>query len=382
VVKNRAAYQRGYNKVWKAARRNRLIEMLGGNCVRCGTAENLEFDHIDPSTKDFPISTSLSRAWDDLVEEAAKCQLLCKPCHVAKGAEDRPELQHGTFYVYQYWNCRCDPCKAANARRSAAIRARTRPSSNTSTPHPTANDGGSGSRHPNRSSRSPKLTPPPTGSSPPSHLPDSAMVPTDAERRRGYNKAWRQARRARLVEMLGGCCVRCGATEDLEFDHIDPSTKVFAVCAGLSKAWGVLVEEAAKCQLLCKPCHVAKGAEDRPELAHGTYYVYWYWNCRCDLCKAANAAKSAALLAKKQQRMAGPSLPLLLMTFWTMVLASSGGRIRTYDNSVNSRVLCQLSYAGSVFSGFSVTAGHLEPYVTALICNFSLRRRSGRRTAG
>jgi hypothetical protein len=29
VVKNRAAYQRDYNKVWKVARRNRLIEMLG-----------------------------------------------------------------------------------------------------------------------------------------------------------------------------------------------------------------------------------------------------------------------------------------------------------------------------------------------------------------
>jgi hypothetical protein len=80
--------------------------------------------------------------------------------------------------------------------------------------------------------------------------------------------------------MLGGCCVRCGATEDLEFDHIDPSTKVFAISAGLSKAWDALVEEASKTQLLCKPCHVTKGAEDRPELAHGTLYVYSYWRCR------------------------------------------------------------------------------------------------------
>jgi 5-methylcytosine-specific restriction endonuclease McrA len=312
VVKNRAAYQRGYNKAWKQARRARLTEMLGGCCVRCGDMEDLEFDHIDPSTKVFAICAGLSKAWDVLVEEAAKCQLLCKPCHVAKGAEDRPELQHGTYYVYWYWNCRCDLCKAANARRSAVIRARTRPSSSTSTPHPTTNDGGSGGRHPNRSSRSPKLTQMPTGSSPPSGLPGSAMVATDAERRRGYNKGWRQARRARLVEMLGGKCVRCGDMEDLEFDHIDPSTKVFAICAGLSKAWDVLVEEAAKCQLLCKPCHVAKGAEDRPELQHGTYYVYWYWNCRCDLCRAANTAKSAVLLAKKQHRIAGPSLPLLL----------------------------------------------------------------------
>jgi 5-methylcytosine-specific restriction endonuclease McrA len=305
VVKNRAAYQRDYNRAWKAARRNRLIEILGGKCARCGTTENLEFDHVDPSTKKFTVSAGLSRAWGALVEEAAKCQLLCKPCHVVKGAADRPKPQHGTIYVYQYWNCRCDPCKAANARRSAAIRTRTRPSSSTSTAHPTANDGGSDNRHP---SRSPKLTPPPKGSSPPSGLPNSAMVATDAERRRRYNKTWRQARRGRLTEMLGGCCVRCGAVEDLEFDHIDPSTKVFGVCAGLSKAWDVLIEEAAKCQLLCKSCHVAKGAEDRPELRHGTYYIYWYWSCRCDPCRAANAAKSAAVLAKKRQRMAGEAV--------------------------------------------------------------------------
>lgn len=136
------------------------------------------------------------------------------------------------------------------------------------------------------------------------------VVKNRAAYQRDYNRAWKAARRGRLIEMLGGKCMRCGATDDLEFDHIDPSTKVFAVCAGLSKAWSALVAEAAKCQLLCKACHVVKGAEDRPVLTHGTYYVYWYWNCRCDLCKAANAAKSAALLARKQQRAAG-TLPFL-----------------------------------------------------------------------
>jgi hypothetical protein len=70
------------------------------------------------------------------------------------------------------------------------------------------------------------------------------VVKSRAAYQRGYDKAWKQARRARLIEMLGGACVRCGATEDLEFDHIDPSTKVFAICAGLSKAWDVLVAEA------------------------------------------------------------------------------------------------------------------------------------------
>jgi 5-methylcytosine-specific restriction endonuclease McrA len=67
---------------------------------------------------------------------------------------------------------------------------------------------------------------------------------TRAEYLRGYNKAGRQQRRGKLVEMLDGCCARCGATEDLEFDHIDPATKRFAVGSSMSRAWDELVEEA------------------------------------------------------------------------------------------------------------------------------------------
>jgi 5-methylcytosine-specific restriction endonuclease McrA len=126
------------------------------------------------------------------------------------------------------------------------------------------------------------------------------MSPTRAEYLRGYNKAWRQARRERLVEMLGGKCARCGTTDDLEFDHIDPESKRFAVGESLSRRWDELVEEALKCQLLCKAkCHREKGAEDRPELVHGRYYTYWYHRCRCPACRRANADKSARLRAQR-----------------------------------------------------------------------------------
>jgi hypothetical protein len=92
-------------------------------------------------------------------------------------------------------------------------------------------------------------------------------------------KARRKHRRERLIELLGGERVRCGAADDLEFDHIDPKTKAFAVGSDMSRAWSQLVEEALKTQLLCRPCHVVKGKEDRPEPSHG-YYRYWYYGYR------------------------------------------------------------------------------------------------------
>jgi hypothetical protein len=118
---------------------------------------------------------------------------------------------------------------------------------------------------------------------------------------RAYIKAHKHRRRAQLIEMLGGCCVRCGSTERLEFDHIDPATKNFNLGADWTRAWGDLAAEARKCQLLCRPCHIAKGAEDRPEPAHGLYR-YEYWRCRCATCRAANAAASARQRARKLVR--------------------------------------------------------------------------------
>lgn len=41
-------------------------------------------------------------------------------------------------------------------------------------------------------------------------------------------RRWKE-RRISAVIQLGGCCVRCGTTESLEFDHIDPSTKTATI---------------------------------------------------------------------------------------------------------------------------------------------------------
>ena len=70
-------------------RRTILRNRLGGKCVRCGSIENLEFDHIIKETKSFTISSSLTCfSVEDLILEVDKCQLLCRPCHIDKSHEE------------------------------------------------------------------------------------------------------------------------------------------------------------------------------------------------------------------------------------------------------------------------------------------------------
>ena len=80
-----------------------------------------------------------------------------------------------------------------------------------------------------------------------------------------YNKKFQEdgrkeeRRKKRLQEMkdkLGNKCVKCGATENLQFDHIDPKTKCFNV--NPQDSWEKTLPELYKCQLLCKPCHTEK----------------------------------------------------------------------------------------------------------------------------
>jgi hypothetical protein len=65
----------------KATHKKYVIDMLGGCCVGCGTTENLQFDHIDRTTKSCNVVNLLAGKLEKLVEEAQKCQLLCDSCH-------------------------------------------------------------------------------------------------------------------------------------------------------------------------------------------------------------------------------------------------------------------------------------------------------------
>lgn len=61
-----------------------------------------------------------------------------------------------------------------------------------------------------------------------------------------------------LIHEWGGCCARCGYDRtpvNLHFHHVEPSTKSFAVNAGMGKSLQAFREEAKKCVLLCADCH-------------------------------------------------------------------------------------------------------------------------------
>ena len=68
-------------------------------CVKCGTTDKLEWDHIDPSTKSFVITQRYHWTTERLENELKKCQRLCRPCHIAKTAKenkDNPECRRST----------------------------------------------------------------------------------------------------------------------------------------------------------------------------------------------------------------------------------------------------------------------------------------------
>src|SRR5216117_3200210 len=91
-------------------RRKEAIESLGGKCIKCGSVENLEIDHIDPKTKSFNFSKIWSFSPEKYSKELEKCQILCKDCHMKKSREKgsfnkspmiiSKGLKHGTVHGY------------------------------------------------------------------------------------------------------------------------------------------------------------------------------------------------------------------------------------------------------------------------------------------
>jgi hypothetical protein len=76
------------------------------------------------------------------------------------------------------------------------------------------------------------------------------------------NRLQREKKRnfkAELVQEFGGVCIICGYNKHLaalDFDHLDPTTKVESVAVLTTQCrFDEARKEAQKCRLLCANCH-------------------------------------------------------------------------------------------------------------------------------
>lgn len=121
-------------------------------------------------------------------------------------------------------------------------------------------------------------------------------------RRRKYDLDRYYRRMQCGIEMLGGKCSKCPAMEGLEFDHIDPSTKLFTIRSNWGIGEALFLAELKKCQLLCKECHKKKTSHEQRVDVHGTWGMYRNRQCRCDVCRSFVAKYHAANKSKKRLR--------------------------------------------------------------------------------
>ena len=110
---------------WRRAMKRRAVDYKGGKCSICGYSKSvaaMDFHHLDPSKKEFGISSEgITRGWNKVKTELEKCILACKNCHaeihevednkIAElnriKAKDALENIRGLKIVTECSNCKC-----------------------------------------------------------------------------------------------------------------------------------------------------------------------------------------------------------------------------------------------------------------------------------
>lgn len=100
-VNNNRTKQKNYQKDLYYRKKQYLLENVGSSCAWCGSTEDIEFDHLQPSTTSEKEKRARMRTgnmggnlvwnkrptnmgWEQLKAEVPKLQPLCKCCHRKK----------------------------------------------------------------------------------------------------------------------------------------------------------------------------------------------------------------------------------------------------------------------------------------------------------
>ncbi len=73
-----------YTTAWRIRLKENLVEHFGGRCYDCKNTFPpfyFDFDHRDPSEKEFGLASSLRANTKEIFAEAEKCDLVCANCH-------------------------------------------------------------------------------------------------------------------------------------------------------------------------------------------------------------------------------------------------------------------------------------------------------------
>lgn len=72
---------------WRQRTKRKLMEYHGNVCVDCGLEGKpwqMQFDHRDPSLKEFGLGDGQSRSYERQLAESMKCDLVCANCHFTR----------------------------------------------------------------------------------------------------------------------------------------------------------------------------------------------------------------------------------------------------------------------------------------------------------
>ena len=68
----------------RAVHHTRVEQARSGGCVDCGARGDLDFHHLDPSTKDRNVVQMIGRSERAFLDEVGKCVVVCRSCHKAR----------------------------------------------------------------------------------------------------------------------------------------------------------------------------------------------------------------------------------------------------------------------------------------------------------
>lgn len=90
------AYMSKYMSARYHRRKAEAIAYMGGQCQHCGYSKciaALEFHHRDPHTKEFEWRKMRLLAWDAVLAELDKCDLVCSNCHKELHFDERIHIE-------------------------------------------------------------------------------------------------------------------------------------------------------------------------------------------------------------------------------------------------------------------------------------------------